>query len=193
MRRRFRIIVIISLLICLPVLSSDAANILSVHIEKDEWSWSGNTAATFEGDIVCQGVTEDDPVTLRLTVACSPESANPGKVVFTSVQDKKLTVRKQKNEYVLDSSPTATTHFTGSWIIPEDEQYGEVSIHLEVIASDGTVAAEDEIRMTNEAHYLNENIRRIPDPGSLLRILLIASGIVWVLAAIRLIYNRHRR
>ena len=99
MSRRTCMIILTALIIFLLASETEAANILSIHIEKDEWSWVGDTAATFKGSIICQGVTDEDPVILRLTLITGPDDSDSGEIVFTSVNHKRLAVRKQKNEY----------------------------------------------------------------------------------------------
>ncbi len=182
------------ILLFLPVQEAAAANTLSVHIEKDEWSWTGDTAATFRGSVICQGLSEDDPVTLRLTVEASPAESDPGDIVFTSVNGKRLAVKKQKNEYRLTSSPTATTAFTGSWNIPKEGKFGEVTIRIEAIGPDGICQGEDFFTMKDSTVIVNDDpVPKLPNPGKYIRPLFIAAAIIWMLAVIRVYYYRHRR
>ena len=182
-----------ALIIFLFSSGTEAANILSVHIEKEEWSWIGNTAATFKGSIICQGVTDEDPVILRLTLITGPDDSDSGDIVFTSVNHKRLAVRKQKNEYILTASPTATTVFTGSWMIPEGKQFSTAAITFEVTDKENNILASDTITMTDSAVSALSDAPRLPDPGKYIRPIIIAAGIIWILALIRIIYHRNRR
>ena len=180
-------------ILCLFVVLCQAAIILNIHIEKDAWTWTGDSVATFKGTVVMQGASENDPVTLRLSVICEPDGDQTGDAVFTSVNDRQLTVRKQKSEYLLTGSETATTRFTGSWYVPEDGQYSRVTIRVEAVASDGSVIRDALMQVINDAVYSDDSISRLPDPDTCIRPVLIAAGVIWFLAIIRIIINKRRR
>ena len=186
-------IILTALIIFLLASETEAANILSVHIEKDEWSWVGDTAATFKGSIICQGVTDEDPVILRLTLITGPDDSDSGEIVFTSVNHKRLAVRKQKNEYTMTASQTATTLFTGSWMIPEGKQFNTVTIGIEATDKENNILANDTFTMTDSTASTFSDVPRLPDPGRYIHPIMIAAGIIWILALIRIIYHRNRR
>lgn len=192
MHRHIRVFLLTVLAIVLFTGQATAASILSIHIERDEWSWIGDTAATFKGSLICQGVSEEDPVTLLLTIDASPEQPETGKPVFTSVGGKRLIVKKQSPEYRLSSVSTATTAFTGSWTIPAEGQYDEVTIRIDAVGNDGSILAQDSFVMTNNPSG-NVQVRKLPDPEKIIRPVIIAAAVIWVLAMIRILYHRHRR
>ena len=163
-------------------------------IAEDEWTWEPDGTATFRGEVRCDQENTDE-LCLQLTIIPKPEEADPGEVVFTAINDKKLTIRNQKSEYSWIPDGNNSVAFSGSWYFPSENNIREISIRLCVRDKDGTVIAESILQKQKEEETAVQTGRMIlpGNPDRIRIILLTAAGIVWCFAIIRIILLGRKR
>ena len=156
-----------------------------------EWTWNPGKVATFEGSF---NLPENCPevVTLHLAVKPEPSQSDPGKIVFTFVNKKKLTVKKQSDDYSLKTEGlTNPVTFRGSWFIPEEIYYSSASITFSLASEDGALLAEKNFDFSEDdgtGGNGDQKIIRLPFQTS--KVILwacIAAGAVWLAAVVRII------
>ena len=162
-------------------------------ITPQEWNWNPGKVATFEGSFT---LPEPCPETVTLHLAISPEPAqgDPGNIVFTFVNQKRLTVKKQSDAYTLSTEGLESpVSFRGSWFLPDDIYYSSAAVTFSVTTEDGTVLTEKSFRFS-EDEGLGQNgdraIIRLPfQTGQIVLWAGIAAGAVWLAAILRMIFK----
>lgn len=193
MKKRFFLFIVLFVLMYSWAVGESIPSVMSSSIYKTEWQWQPGGSATFEGNLICRNTSEDHPLVMRLRAETIP--ADPGMIkppVFTSVNDQKLTVRKQKEEYPVSSSAQAI-RFTGRWELPEDLRIDEAVIHLEIYNESGEMLSESALRMKNEQVSAGNTGYRFPNISQWIWIVFAAAALIWLLALIRIFRNRQRR
>lgn len=193
--RKYWIILTAFFIICSGPVRADG-KIIEILQEK-EWTWEENSAATFEGSVSLDGLPEGK-LLLRLSFTTDPKASDPGQVVFHTVNGTKLTLRKQKPEYVFDPEGQETLQFAGNWKTPDSVFFTKVDILFQVCTEDGSrVLDEKRLTVSRSASEIIEKddgrFRLRVDFSGWTRYAAIAAGAVWILAAVRLILNRNKK
>ena len=187
----------IALMLCLVLCLCTGAGLGEVQLtlEPAEWTWEAGAVATFQGRLDAGG--EDlTGATLTLAIEVDPQQEDPGRVVFTSLNDKRLKVRKQTETHTLEASDVPLM-YTGSWFLAEESYYNGATLRLtltdpagkelartEYAAESGSAAGEGQ----EGQHF------RVPvDMNQVIRVLLIACGAVWLAFACRIIWRKLQR
>ena len=180
--------------ICL--LSFGRADPVSIEMTEDIWTWQAGESATFSGTI-----TGDDELlsscTLHLSVLAGSSEPETGSVVFTTVNDHKIKVRKQSDTYEMPGdSLEEGIHFTGIWRLPETAVSHRTAIQLQVTASDGTSLGSASLSPDQDSPEANGGRRlfRIPiDLDQAQMILWISAGTVWCAVGLRFLLIHRKR
>ena len=170
-----------------------AANVLSADISEKDWTWTPGGIATFEGTIVYEGSASDSPLTLSLAISCTPDTPDPGSIVFSSVNDQKLSRMKQKSEYVIKKDDNPVFRFTGNWILPDGTAMSGAKVTLTVLDMSGHKVGEASFD-TNDGIGQESYTPRFtfPDLKRGITLLLIIAGVICTAAVIRVIYYKRR-
>ena len=133
---------------------------------------------------------------MKLTFNTEPRATDPGEVVFHTVNGKKLTLRKQKAEYTFDPKGQDTLEFIGNWKTPDDVFFTKIEIELQICSEDGsTVLAGNKLTVSRSASEMAEKedgkIRLKIDASAWILRILIAAGVIWIFAVLRIIVNRN--
>ena len=178
------------LVVCLCVWASSAASGMSVLLSPLDWSWEAGEASTAQVSISPESWGADG--TVRVTLSTDPELEDPGRLVFTSVNGKKMTIRNQKDTAAL--VPGEDGAFTGivSWFVPENAHMSTVRIDLDVEDGEGRVLAHETLTMRSEANAAGGEAEKssIPDISRYIRYVLIVAAVIWALALFRILLNR---
>ncbi len=193
--RKYWMILIAVFFICTESACADSKII--ENLQEKEWTWEENSAATFEGTISLNGLPSDK-LLLKLSFTTDPKASDPGQVVFHTVNGTKLTLRKQKPEFVFDPEGQETMRFAGNWKTPDSVFFTKVSILLQVCTEDGsTVLDEKRLTVSRSASEIAEKddgrFRLRADFSGWTRYAAIAAGTIWILAVIRLALNRNKK
>lgn len=189
------LILTVVLFIC-PVFCR-AENETAIELQEKEWTWEARNLASFEGKASINNLPEGN-LTLKLSFTTEPKATDPGEIVFQTVNGKKLTLKKQKPEYTLKHEGQDEISFIGNWKTPDDVFFTKVDINFQICTEDGeTVLAEQKLTVSRTtAEMLNVNdgkIRLKTDFSSWILWVSIAAGIIWIVAAIRIIVNHTAR
>lgn len=162
-----------------------------------EWTWNPGKVATFEGRFTLPENCPDS-VVLHLAVKPEPAQNDPGRIVFTFVNQKRLTVKKQSDEYTLKTDGLAgEITFKGSWFIPDEIYYSSASVTFTLTGEDGSVIAEktaDFNENEGPGQSGDQKILRLPFQTS--KIILwtgIAAGAIWLAAILRIMIKKFRK
>ena len=191
---RLYCLLLVTLLFICPVLSI-ADGDTSIQLAETEWTWEENSIAVFEGKASLDGMPEGK-LLMKLTFNTEPRATDPGEVVFHTVNGKKLTLRKQKAEYTFDPKGQDTLEFIGNWKTPDDVFFTKIEIELQICSEDGsTVLAGNKLTVSRSASEMAEKddgkIRLKIDASAWILRILIAAGVIWILAVLRIIVNRN--
>lgn len=162
-----------------------------------EWTWNPGKVATFEGRFILPDNCPDS-VVLHLTVKPEPAQNDPGRIVFTFVNQKRLTVKKQTDEYTLKTEGlTGEITFKGSWFIPDETYYSAASVTFTMTGEDGSVITEKTAEFNeNEGPGQSGDQKIIRLPFQTSKIILwagIAAGAIWLAALLRIIIHKIRK
>ena len=193
--RRFRLfplILAVILFIC-PVLCP-AEEESAVKMAEKEWTWEEKNIASFGGEMKTGGLPEGK-LLMKLSIATEPKATNPGEVVFQTVNGKKLTLKKQKAEYVFDHKDQDELTFIGNWKTPDDVYFTKVEITFQICTEDGeSVLAEQKLTVSRTAAEVTEKddgkIRLKADFSTWILWGAIAAAAIWILAVLRIVLNR---
>ena len=191
---RLYCLLLVTLLFICPVLSI-ADGDTSIQLAETEWTWEENSIAVFEGKASLDGMPEGK-LLMKLTFNTEPRATDPGEVVFHTVNGKKLTLRKQKAEYTFDPKGQDTLEFIGNWKTPDDVFFTKIEIELQICSEDGsTVLAGNKLTVSRSASEMAEKddgkIRLKIDASAWILRILIAAGVIWIFAVLRIIVNRN--
>ena len=165
-------------------------------LSEKEWTWEDNSVATFQGSVSLENLPAGK-LLLKLSFKTDPQSTNPGDVVFQSVNGKKLTLRKQKPDYLIEHGEENTMEFVGGWRTPEDVYFTGISILLQICSEDGsTILKEEKLNVSRSQAEVNEKddgkFRLKTDFSMWIRWTAVAAGIIWICASLRVIINKTR-
>lgn len=168
-----------------------------VEIHEIEWSWNPMSSATFAG-VISLGTPLPEEVHLKLSIRTVPDDVNCGEVVFQKINDKNLTLRKQKSFYSLTLGETDSIQFSGAWRIPEYVPFTKVEISCQAFGPDDqTLLAENSLvfsRSSAEAADIRDGKIRIKyDLTNWTFWIIGAAGIIWILAFLRIHLNKKRK
>ena len=192
MRRYIPVFISAAILIFSFAAAENEPSVLSSGIYKTVWRWDPGDTAEFEGNIICDHVDEDNPLTISLSAEVVSEETEISPPVFRYVNGKKQSNRHPKSEITVSSSGQAI-RFSGGWELPKNVRIDEATIHLRIYNQQEELLAESELRMTNNQVVTGISGYRFPKPGPLIRYTAIAAAVIWVLAMIRILINRQRR
>ena len=174
-----------------------ADNSIEIKLTELEWKWDPLETASFEGVIQFDDNTPDT-VLIKLSFTAAPEASETGEVVFQTVNDKKLTLRKQKSIYTLNRDGADSFRFVGNWKTPENVYFTRVEITCCIYNNDETVLLAEnklvETRKTSDVLAIEDGRFRIRyNFLEWTQYALAAAGAVWVLAAFRMYRNIKRK
>ena len=186
----------IAMLLCLVLCLCTSAGLGEVQLtlEPAEWTWEAGAVATFQGQLDSGG--EDlTGAALNLEIEVSPQQEDPGRAVFTSLNDKRLKVRKQSGTHTLEADESVQPlTFTGSWFLAEESYYNGATLRLTLTDAEGKELARTEYAAENGAATgesgEGEPFRLPVDMNQVIRILAIVCGSVWALFLCRLLWRK---
>ena len=156
-------------------------------------SWIPGESALFEGVVSADGALSADSITLKLSIRTDPVLSEPGTILFSEVNGKKLSIRNQKDEYTVSLQEGGEIRFSGSWLLPENVHLSAVEIVLTVLNPDGSIIAETSAAVAAETAVSGSSGITFPDLTVPIRIAAIAAAVVWILAAVRILIHHKRR
>ena len=166
---------------------------ISCEIIPADSSWIPGESALFEGVVSADGALSADSITLKLSIRTDPVLSEPGTILFSEVNGKKLSIRNQKNEYTVSLQEGGEIRFSGSWLLPENVHLSAVEIVLTVLTPDGSIIAETSAAVAAETAVSGSSGITFPDLTVPIRIVAIAAAVVWILAAVRILIHHKRR
>lgn len=186
------VILILLVLMFFPGCSS-AAGSFDISLQEKEWTWNESDIATFSG-IVSFDELPCESLVLRLQLTTDPVSTNCGEVVFQTVNEKKLTLRKQQPEYILSPGSEKEFSFIGNWKTPDNVFFTKTEILFQIYTDDGgSLLAEKKLTVHRDSSELanqeDGRYRLKVDFSKWTNWALIAAGILWILAIGRIIWN----
>ena len=163
-----------------------------IEMTADEWTWNANEVASFHGSIV----TDQDAADAVLTLRAETSLEDSGEVIFTSVNGKKLKIRKRGPEITEDLQAGSEFLFEGEWNLPADTGGGiaRAVITLTIQDAEGNTIAEG--RMEEGSLAAEEAIQGASPAkkaDQLILILLLAGLLVWLAAVSRYLVLNLRR
>ena len=192
MIKRFWMLILISVLILLSGGAGGELSVMSSSIYKTAWRWGPGDTAEFEGNIIFDHISEDQPLILSLSAEASPEEAAVTSPVFRVVNGKKQSNRHPKSEIQIYTSDPAV-RFSGGWELPENIRIDEAAIHLRVFNQNQELLCESELRMRNDQVVAGETGYHLPELSTFILYILISAAVVWLFAGVRIYLNRQRR
>lgn len=166
---------------------------ISCEIIPADSSWIPGESALFEGVVSADGALSADSITLKLSIRTDPVLSEPGTILFSEVNGKKLSIRNQKDEYTVSLQEGGGIRFSGSWLLPENVHLSAVEIVLTVLDPDGSIIAETSAAVAAETAVSGSSGITFPDLTVPIRIAAIAAAVVWILAAVRILIHHKRR
>ena len=166
---------------------------ISCEIIPADSSWIPGESALFEGIVSADGALSADSITLKLSIRTDPVLSEPGTILFSEVNGKKLSIRNQKDEYTVSLQEGGEIRFSGSWLLPENVHLSAVEIVLTVLDPDGSIIAETSAAVAAETAVSGSSGITVPDLTVPIRIAAIAAAVVWILAAVRILIHHKRR
>ena len=160
-------------------------------IQLTEWNWTPGNLSQFEGTI---RLPENcpDPAKIKLTIVPTPATEDNGPIVFTHIEGKRLTVKKQSDEYTIHPTKlNGAVHFKGSWTIPEDGYYNSAVITVSLMNEAGEKLEEHSFTFANGQTGAAENGEGLINlrTDRIVLWLAIAAGVIWLAAAGRILLN----
>jgi len=170
---------------------------ISIELHEQEWTWEAKESAAFEGQVLFDDVPTGK-LLMTLSLSVKPESSEPGEVVFQTVNGKKLTIRKQKSEYVFTPGEETSVQFTGAWKTPEDVPFSKAEILFQIRSEDGSaLLAEKSLTVSRDSKEISGTgdgkIRINYDLAGWALWIFAAAGVVWAAAGIRIGLNKKKR
>ena len=188
---RYFILLLPLILFLVPYAASAAG--ISCEITPAVSSWTPGESALFDGTVSTDGTVSADSITMRLSIRTDPVLPEPGTIIFSEVNGKKLSIRNQKEEYPVSLQEGGEIRFSGSWLLPENAHVSEVILVLTVLGPDGSVLGEAAASLSGEASASGSSGMTFPDLSAVIRMILIAAAVVWILAGIRIFIHHKRR
>ena len=183
--RKERLKQIVSVAICLMLCMACtfATGEVHVNLEPVAWTWTEKENATFRGSVTTDGEEIKD-AKLLLTIETRLEDS--GIIQFTHLNGKKLKIRKRGPEVNTDLTGTSEgVPFEAEWLVPVSGQ-GELAhavVTLSVQDENGQTIATATMEMGSESSETQiVSASPIGRVNQLNTMLLIACGIIWILA-----------
>ncbi len=173
-----------------------AAGHFEATISPVEWSWLPGKVSTFEGTVSLPE-TRPESLKLKLEIATDLDQQDQGAIVFTYFNERRLTVRKQAAEMTVQTEGLGdTVSFRGSWTLPEEIYVSSADISFSI--------ADDQAELfRSTSHFSEDNaigqsgsrrILRVPfNIDQIIRWTLIAGGVIWCAAILRMLISRARK
>ena len=155
-------------------------------------SWIPGESALFEGCISADGTVSSDSATMKLSIRTDPVLSDPGTIVFSEVNGKKLSSRNQKDEYTVSLQAGSEIRFSGSWLIPENIHVSDIALVLTVLGPDGSILDEVSAPVSGNVSGSGPSGTMFPDLAAPIRYVLLAAAAVWILAAVRILIHQKR-
>ena len=155
-------------------------------------SWIPGESALFEGCISADGTVSSDSATMKLSIRTDPVLSDPGTIVFSEVNGKKLSIRNQKDEYPVSLQSGSEIRFSGSWLIPENIHVSDIALVLTVLGPDGSILDEVSAPVSGNVSGSGPSGTMFPDLAAPIRYVLLAAAAVWILAAVRILIHQKR-
>ena len=155
-------------------------------------SWIPGESALFEGCISADGTVSSDSATMKLSIRTDPVLSDPGTIVFSEVNGKKLSIRNQKDEYTVSLQAGSEIRFSGSWLIPENIHVSDIALVLTVLGPDGSILDEVSAPVSGNVSGSGPSGTMFPDLAAPIRYVLLAAEAVWILAAVRILIHQKR-
>ena len=158
----------------------------------EEWSWEPGGVATFTGTLTADA-EQAAGATLQVSINPEPKAEDPGRIVFTNVNGKKVKVRKQDATYALDEAEAGEISFSGSWFLPDDSAYFRAAVTVSLINPEGESIGFSTMKCGAYNTEGESTLKRIPaDIGKINLILALSAGGIWCLAILRIVICRRR-
>ena len=185
---------ILLLPLLLFLISGACASGISCEIIPADSTWIPGESALFEGSVTTDGAFSAGDISMVLSLRTDPDLSEPGTIVFSEINGKKLSIRNQKDKYSTSLQGSSEIHFSGSWLLPENLYLSEISLALTVLAPDGSILGEASAPITGNASVSVSSGMTFPDLAAPIRYVLIAAAAIWILAAVRIfIYQKRRK
>ena len=155
-------------------------------------SWIPGESALFEGCISADGTVSSDSATMKLSIRTNPVLSDPGTIVFSEVNGKKLSIRNQKDEYTVSLQAGSEIRFSGSWLIPENIHVSDIALVLTVLGPDGSILDEVSAPVSGNVSGSGPSGTMFPDLAAPILYVLLAAAAVWILAAVRILIHQKR-
>ena len=155
-------------------------------------SWIPGESALFEGCISADGTVSSDSATMKLSIRTDPVLSDPGTIVFSEVNGKKLSIRNQKDEYTVSLQAGSEIRFSGSWLIPENIHVSDIALVLTVLGPDGSILDEVSAPVSGNVSGSGPSGTMFPDLAAPIRCVLLAAAAVWILVAVRIFIHQKR-
>lgn len=178
-----------------PYSCSRAESPVRIILTEKEWSWIPGEVATFSGTITCDDHDQLSGASIQLEIIPEPKDDDPGRIVFTSINGKRIKIRKQSETYILDDSDlNDEILFEGSWFIPEGSAFFKAGLVASVAGKSGDLLGTCTINVGTGDSESTHSLLRIPvDIGHVNFILALCTGAVCCLAVCRFIVLLHRK
>ena len=183
---------ILLLPLLLFLISCACAAGITCEINPSGSSWIPGESALFEGCISADGTVSSDSATMKLSIRTDPVLSDPGTIVFSEVNGKKLSIRNQKDEYTVSLQAGSEIRFSGSWLIPENIHVSDIALVLTVLGPDGSILDEVSAPISGNVSGSGPSGTMFPDLAAPIRYVLLAAAAVWILAAVRILIHQKR-
>ncbi len=184
---------ILLLPLLLFLISGACAAGISCEIIPADSAWIPGESALFEGSVSADETFAAADITMVLSLQTDPALSEPGTIVFSEINGKKLSIRNQKDEYSTSLQGNSEIHFSGSWLLPENLYLSEINLTLAVLAPDGSILGEASAPVAGNASVSGLSGMTFPDLAAPIRYTLIAAAAIWILAAVRIFICQKRR
>lgn len=184
---------ILLLPLLLFLISGACAAGISCEIIPADSAWIPGESALFEGSVSADETFAATDITVVLSLQTDPALSEPGTIVFSEINGKKLSIRNQKDEYSTSLQGNSEIHFSGSWLLPENLYLSEINLTLAVLAPDGSILGEASAPVVGNASVSGSSGMTFPDLAAPIRYTLIAAAAIWILAAVRIFICQKRR
>ena len=155
-------------------------------------SWIPGESTLFEGCISADGTVSSDSATMKLSIRTDPVLSDPGTIVFSEVNGKKLSIRNQKDEYPVSLQSGSEIRFSGSWLLPASIHVSDAALVLTILDPDGSILDEVSAPVSGTVSGSGPSGTMFPVLAAPIRYVLLAAAAVWILAAVRILIHQKR-
>ncbi len=186
---RKRCLILLLLLVCCTLGSAQGET--GAVLTEQETVWEPGGSVVFIGSFQLEKDVPDAVWHAELKTS-DPEKA--GEVVFTRILEDSIRKRKQSDTMTADAV-SGENSFEITWYLPEQISLlteTEISFRLED-GSGETIASGVTTRNTAEGSSQDKAVTLLNRTNRVMIILLIAAGVIWIFAAVRIILVRKRK